>query len=302
MNTLPQAIQIMKDGGIVIFPTDTAFGIGCRMDDARAVDRLFTIRRRPRRQATPVLVSSADMALTYYGDPSQIVRHLMKKYWPGGLTIVAPCRKNLVYSPIRGGTATIGLRMPNHEIPIKLIRAVGVGILGPSANFHGAPTPYRVEDVDPELVKLVDGVLEGKGTVGLASTVIDCSDKPARIIRQGSCTIRDVMVIIDTSGSEAIRVAVETLSGARHELNRPLQHFKAQEVLPMLDELLSTLRITLEDIVEVRVHTGPGSYTGLRVGIAISNMLGALLQVPINGLAVGQTVSPTYEGDRYIQS
>ncbi|MBI5620978.1 threonylcarbamoyl-AMP synthase [Candidatus Gottesmanbacteria bacterium] len=299
MNTLPQAIQIIKNGGIVIFPTDTAFGIGCRMDDARAVDRLFALRRRPRTQATPVLVASADMALTYYTDPPQIVRHLMKKYWPGALTIIAPCRKNLVYSPIRGGTMTIGLRMPNHEIPRRLIEAVGVGLLGPSANFHGEPTPYRREDLDPSLVTLVDYVVEGNSTVGLASTVIDCSVNPNRIIRQGSCTIRDITVILDTSGSDAIQVAVEMLGGARHELHKSVKHFTAQEVLPILDELLKKLSLSFDDVAAVRVHTGPGSYTGLRVGAAIANTLGVLLDVSINGHPVGQTVSPTYQSDRY---
>ncbi len=180
------AIQILRDGGIVMYPTDTAFGIGCRMDDRKAVDRLFSIRRRPFRQATPVLVASEETALAYYLDPSKIVRCLMKKYWPGALTIIAKCKKDLVYSPIRGGGETIGLRMPNHETALALIRGVGVPILGPSANFHGHPTPYRFEDLDPDLVKLVDFVIPGKCKAGNVSTVVDCSVSPYRIVRQGA--------------------------------------------------------------------------------------------------------------------
>ncbi len=180
------AIQTLSVDGIIIYPTDTAFGIGCRVDRHEAVDRLFAIRKRPLTQATPVLVSSKDMALAYFAYPSDVVRRLMDEYWPGALTIVAPCKKNLIYSPIRGDGNNIGLRMPNHETALTIIRGVGVPILGPSANFHAAPTPYRQEDLDPELVKLVDLVVPGTCSIGNISTVVDCSVEPYKIIRQGA--------------------------------------------------------------------------------------------------------------------
>ncbi len=294
-----KAVKILRDGGIVIFPTDTAFGIGSRMDDKQAVDRLFELRKRPRSQATPVLVASTEMALTYYLDSPEIVRHLMKKYWPGALTIIARCKKELVYSPIRGGGETIGLRMPNHETALALIRGVGVPILGPSANFHGLPTPYRFEDLDPEFVQLVDFVVSGECSVGMASTVVDCNEHPYRIVRQGSVVLPTATIVIDSSGSDAIRVALESSDGEQHELKKPASKSKAQEALPMIDELLGEQGLTLADVTAIRVNTGPGSYTGLRVGIAMANMLGFLLGVPINGLPVGQHVFPVYEGDRY---
>lgn len=183
---IQKAIQILKKGGIVIYPTDTAFGIGCRIDNAKAVDKLFKIRRRPLNQAMPVLVSSIGIALLYFDDPSQIVRHLMKTYWPGALTIVAPCKKELVYSPIRGGSDTIGLRMPNHPAALSIVEGVGIPILGPSANFHGDKTPYRFQDLNPELAKRVDFVVPGECTVKEQSTVVDCTTDPYSIIRQGA--------------------------------------------------------------------------------------------------------------------
>lgn len=134
----------------------------------------------------PILVSSIEMALSYYLDPSYIVRRLMREYWPGALTIVAPCKKNLIYSPIRGGGKNIGLRMPNHPAILKIIEEVGVPVLGPSANFHGDPTPYSTADLNPELVKLVDYVVPGECTIKQASTVVDCSVTPYKILRQGA--------------------------------------------------------------------------------------------------------------------
>lgn len=189
MNDTDKAIGIVKNGGIIIFPTDTAFGIGCRIDDHAAVDRLFTLRRRSTAQAMPVLVSSQAMAMQYYDSPSDIVRRLMKTYWPGALTIVAKCKKDLIYSPIRGGGETVGLRMPNHEIALEIIKQVGVPILGSSANFHGHPTPYRTADLDPELIKHVDFVVPGICIIKQASTVVDCTVSPYTILRQGAVTL-----------------------------------------------------------------------------------------------------------------
>ncbi len=189
MKDIQKPVDVLNAGGIIIYPTDTAFGIGCRIDDHKAVDRLFTIRKRPRTQPTPVLVASIDMALAYFDHPSYIVRHFIKQYWPGALTIIAPCKKNLIYSPIRGGGETVGLRMPNHQIPLRIIEAVGVPILGPSANFHGKETPFRQEDLDPELVKLVDFVVPGECILKQASTVVDCSIDPYKTIRQGAVAL-----------------------------------------------------------------------------------------------------------------
>lgn len=189
---LTGGITVLNAGGIVIYPTDTAFGIGCRIDNHLAVDRFFTLRRRPRTHATPLLVSDVEMSLAYFDSPSDIVRRLMKEYWPGALTIVAPCKKNLIYSPLRGDGNSVGLRMPDHEIPQKLAQAAGVPIIGSSANFHGKKTPYLLEDLDPELVALVDAVIPGTCRAGNVSTVVDCTASSYKILRQGAIELPPV--------------------------------------------------------------------------------------------------------------
>ncbi len=187
MSNLNEAIKILSQGGIVIYPTDTACGIGCRIDDEKAVKRLFQIRKRPVIQATPVLIDSIEMAEKYFLSPiADNVRRLIKVYWPGALTIVYKCRTELIPSLVCGGSLTIGLRMPNHDVPLALIEAVGVPILGPSANFHGQETPFSYSQLDPQLLKLVDFVIDGKCSVGNVSTVIDCVGSPIKIIRQGA--------------------------------------------------------------------------------------------------------------------
>lgn len=187
---IQQAIKVLKAGGIVIFPTDTAFGIGCRMDDEKAVKRLFSIRKRPETQATSVLISSLKMAEPYLeAVPEDVVETLVKPYWPGGLTIVLQSRTQNVSKLIRGGSTTLGIRVPDHLTTLELINGVGIPLLGPSANFSGEKTPYSFEELNPELKKLVDYVVPGECHTKLASTVIDCTVTPWKIRRLGSVHI-----------------------------------------------------------------------------------------------------------------
>lgn len=185
MNEIERAVKVLNGGGIVIFPTDTAFGIGCRIDREDTVARLFKIRKRPQTQAASVLVSSVGMAEKYLVPLSVDVRRLMEKHWPGGLTIVYPVKTGAAPPLVVGGGTTLGVRVPDHDLTLELIKGVGVPILGPSANFHGDPTPYNFSGLDPNLMQSVDFVLPGKTKTRLASTVIDCSVSPWRIIRQG---------------------------------------------------------------------------------------------------------------------
>lgn len=293
MTNLQKPIKILKQGGIVIFPTDTAFGIGCRIDKANSVKRLFEIRQRPFSQAAPVLVNSIAMAQKYLSSISNNVRHLMNKYWPGALTIVYPCKIEKVPSPVRGGDANLGVRIPNHDLTLALIKAVNIPILGPSANFHRRPTPYQFKDIDSELVKLVDYIVEGKCQLDNVSTVIDCSIAPWKIIRQGAVVVEEVVLYIDTSNNKKVHVSL-TIDREKKEIVKETDTWTSQMLLPLLDELLLKNRITLNEITEIKVNTGPGSFTGLRVGAAVANTLGWFLGIPVNGKR-GKFAEPVYE-------
>jgi L-threonylcarbamoyladenylate synthase len=187
---IEEAVKILNNHGVIIFPTDTAFGIGCRIDDEQSIKRLFEIRKRPASQATPVLVSSIEMAKKYLiSVPDDVKEKLMDKYWPGPLTIILPCRSDLVPSLVRGGGETLGVRMPKDENILKIIEEIGVPLLGPSANFSNGRTPYEETDLDPEIVRLVDFVLAGETKDKNVSTVIDCSVNPWEILREGAISI-----------------------------------------------------------------------------------------------------------------
>ena len=190
MDNIKKAVEVLNQGGIVIFPTDTAFGIGCKIDDEKAIARLFAIRKRPQSQPTPVLFDSIERVKEFVFPFDSKVEQLMREYWPGALTLILYCNKLKVPSLVRAGGETLGVRIPDHEVPVQLIKNVDVPILGPSANFHGEKTPYSFPELDKDLVKLVDFVIDGKTkTKNLTSTVVDCSVLPFKILRQGAVSL-----------------------------------------------------------------------------------------------------------------
>jgi len=186
MNNVNQAVEILNKGGVIVFPTDTVFGIGCRIDNLGAIERLFKIRKRPLDKATPVLVSNLEMAKSYWdSDTRQVEEKLISKYWPGALTIVLKADKEKVLSLVRGGGENVGIRMPKNDLILEIIEKVGVPILAPSANLHGEQTPYSKNDLNKYIVQSVDLVLDGECLYKNASTVIDCTKNPWEILRQG---------------------------------------------------------------------------------------------------------------------
>ncbi|HVZ67112.1 MAG TPA: L-threonylcarbamoyladenylate synthase [Patescibacteria group bacterium] len=186
--SINKSIKVVKNGGIIIFPTDTAFGIGCRVDSPSSISRLFKLRRRPKEKAVPILVSSIKMA-EKYAEITPTARKLMEKYWPGGLTIVVKCREEKVPELARGGGKTIGLRMPKHETTLAIIRSVNNPLIGCSANFAGESTPYKMSDLNLDLISKVDLVVRGRTSAKIASTVVDTTGKDIKVLRSGAVKI-----------------------------------------------------------------------------------------------------------------
>lgn len=184
------SVELFKSGKIGIFPTDTAFGIGCVIDNEEAIKKLFEIRKRPLNKPTPVLVNSTRMVeeITKSKIPDDIVM-LINTYWPGGLTLVLPNMNEKIPQLVTGGTRTLGVRMPNHEVMLSIIERVAKPILAPSANFAGEPTPFSLQEVDRSLIELADFIIDGECYGNDSSTVLDCVQKPYKILRQGIITI-----------------------------------------------------------------------------------------------------------------
>lgn len=191
-NNIAKAVAILNRGGIIIFPTDTAFGIGCRLDSINSITRLYKIKNRPFNKAVPLLCDSFRMVKRYLSSPlPYIVRQMMNEYWPGGLTVIFKANNNKSPPLVRGGGNNLGVRIPNHDIPLQIIKEIKVPLLGPSANFANFPTPFSLKELDDKLVHKVDLVINGVCSLKKASTVVDCSLTPYKIIRQGAVVINN---------------------------------------------------------------------------------------------------------------
>ena len=183
---IAKTVEILKKGGIAVFPTETAFGVGCRVDRPEVIKRLISWRRRERGKPFLVLASSLEMAKKYWQKLPKTVEDLAKKFWPGPLTVVWYCQKELVPAEVRGGGKTLGIRVPGYELTRRLVELVGVPILAPSANFAGGKTPFKISEVDLEFLKGVDFFLKVPcGRWKEPSTVIDCTKQPWEIVREG---------------------------------------------------------------------------------------------------------------------
>lgn len=192
---IDDAAQLFGSGKIGIFPTDTAFGIGCVIDNVEAVEKLFKIRNRPTNKPTPVLVNSVGMVEKITQNSlDEDVKKIIHNYWPGGLTVVVSNNNDAIPDLVRGGTKTLGVRMPNHEGMLEIIKKVGKPILAPSANFGGGQTPFSLDEVEQDLIDLADFVVEGECLGNKSSTVLDCTQKPYKILRQGAVMIEPMLL------------------------------------------------------------------------------------------------------------
>lgn len=184
---LKQAARILKDGGVVIFPTDTVWGIGVSLERLEAIRRLYQIKKREKDKPTAVLVADW-WAASQLGEIDPQAQKLARSYWPGGLTLVVKAKPR-VPKEILGPGGTVGLRQPNHKLALELIRKLGGGLVTASANFSGQPAPARRELINQALIDQVEMVLEGEAGGKLTSTVVDTTVTPFKIIREGEVKV-----------------------------------------------------------------------------------------------------------------
>ncbi|MBP7832858.1 MAG: threonylcarbamoyl-AMP synthase [Candidatus Levybacteria bacterium] len=186
---LANIVEKFKRGDVVVFPTDTAFGIGCRMDNERSVRRVFDIKQRSLSNAVLVLVDSVEMAEKFVVIPEDVRKELVNAYWPGGLSIFFKTKPNAVLDIVTGNSNILAVRLPDHPDMQKIINLVGVPIVATSANKSGDKTPYRIEDVNDHVLNNADAVFYGECTYKNESTIVDATSKPWKIIRQGAVVL-----------------------------------------------------------------------------------------------------------------
>lgn len=179
------AAQTLRNGGVVVFPTDTVYGVGARAGDGEAVTRIFRAKRRPPERALPLLLADANDLPLVARRLSPAARRLARAFWPGGLTLVV-WRAPAFHSTALAGD-TVAVRVPDHPVARRLIELAGEPLATTSANISGAPSPLTAEEAARQIGAAVDLVLDaGPAPGGIESTVVDTTVDPPRILRDGA--------------------------------------------------------------------------------------------------------------------
>jgi L-threonylcarbamoyladenylate synthase len=204
------AVDALRRGGLVAFPTETVYGLGCDATNDQALARLYAVKGRPVEHPVIVHVPGADALDDWAVDVPPAARILARACWPGPLTLVLR-RATRVPDAVTGGRDTVGLRVPDQPIAAALLHAFDGGIAAPSANRFGRVSPTTADDVRADLGDDVDVVLDGGAcTVGVESTIVDCTTVPPAILRLGGIPRARVEELI--GGSVALRTRGETAS------------------------------------------------------------------------------------------
>jgi len=192
------AVQVLLDGGLVAFPTDTYYALGAAAGNAEAVARVFAAKRRPATEPVPVFVADVTQWRMAAADLPEIALRLAEQFWPGPLTIV--CRRAPHLPPLlSGGGDTIGVRQPDSVLALALCRALGMPVTGTSANTHGNPAPVTAIEVGMDVGGHVDLILDGGACPGgHPSTVIDITRTPPVVVRTGALPVAELRGVVGT--------------------------------------------------------------------------------------------------------
>jgi L-threonylcarbamoyladenylate synthase len=226
-DAIKEAASIIRDGGLVAFPTETVYGLGADAMNERAVQRIYDAKGRPADNPLIVHVSDRQMLEHVAIDIDENAEQLIERFWPGPLTLVLK-RGPRVPTSVSAGLATVAARMPANTIALELLRAARTPIAAPSANASGRPSPTLAAHVVEDLGGRIDMILDGGPTeIGIESTVLDVTVEPPLILRPGWITLEELTREIGKVGSEASSNELRRSPGTRHRHYSP----KAKVVL-----------------------------------------------------------------------
>lgn len=187
-----RAAEIIKRGRLVAFPTETVYGLGADALNRRAVKKIFRAKGRPADDPLIVHIASREDLFKIAVNIPPEAGILAKKFWPGPLTLIFKKRK-IVSGEVTAGLNTVAVRMPDHAIALRLIKAAGTPVAAPSANLFGKSSPTRAEHVIKDLDGKIEMILDGGPTkIGVESTVLDLTVSPPVILRPGGLTLEKI--------------------------------------------------------------------------------------------------------------
>ena len=195
---LKMASEVIRGGGIIIFPTDTIYGLGCNAFHRPALEAVFQLKSRPVHKPLPVLVNGSTQLDDLISGPlSPLAKNLIRKFWPGALTLILPAGRQ-VPDMVTGGTHTVGVRMPDCALILDLITLTQVPLIATSVNVSGCPASGRVDKIITEWASRADLILDGgDAETSSASTVLDLTVHPPKIMREEAIGSRQLQPYLE---------------------------------------------------------------------------------------------------------
>jgi L-threonylcarbamoyladenylate synthase len=182
-----QAAAFLKQGQLVVFPTDTLYGVAAAVNDAGAIDALYDVKGRPGEKGIPVLLADASALRLVAQDVPALARKLIDRFWPGPLTLILTRRPGL--PPNLSTGETVAVRLPDHPVARAIIREAGGAVAATSANRSGEPPARDAAEAQAALGGKVAAIVDGGPVAyGVSSTIVDCTVDPPTILRQGPLT------------------------------------------------------------------------------------------------------------------
>ena len=207
LTTLPLPIQqqvergvsILKQGGIVAYPTDTVYGLGASANLQSAVERVYQVKERPRNMALPLLLANISQ-ISEIAEPVPPVAWLLaRNFLPGALTIVLP-KSKAVPDFIAAGGMTVAIRIPAHPVPVALIEGLGVPIVGTSANLSGKPSTLTADEVHSQFGDRIDLIIDGGRCLGgKESTIVDVTGETPVVLREGAISKEELKRVCEVA-------------------------------------------------------------------------------------------------------
>jgi len=216
-NDIAKAVEILKQGGLVAFPTETVYGLGADARNAQAVQKIFAAKGRPSTNPLIVHISDIPTAQWFAKWPVEAQR-LAQKFWPGPLTLILP-KSHRIVADVTAGKQTVGLRAPDHPLALELLHRFNGPVAAPSANRSTRVSPTTAQHVRDELGDAVDLILDGGPcSVGIESTVLDLTAEFPTILRPGAISAREIESLVGI-----VRIRTDTIDPAT-PASSPGQH------------------------------------------------------------------------------
>jgi L-threonylcarbamoyladenylate synthase len=193
---IERAVEIVRQGGLVAFPTETVYGLGADASNPQAMKKLYAVKRRPADHPVIVHFASAEDAFAWAREVPGAARKLAERFWPGPLTLILK-RSARAADFVTGGQDAVGLRVPSHPVARELLKCFGKGVAAPSANRFGLVSPTTAAHVREDLGSDVDLVLEGGASeVGIESTILDLSGARPVLLRPGRISKEELQAVL----------------------------------------------------------------------------------------------------------